>query len=83
MHVCLHQGTSSQHYWLKLAKGLRDRPAEDRVASALVLAALHRACCQPQAALDTSALGLQPESASDTEQLQVSRNSTFTACTGG
>ena len=68
MHVCLHQGTATQHLWLTLAKGRRDRPGEDRVASALLIAALHRACLpgkQPRT-LDAHQLGLEQE-----EQLQV------------
>ena len=67
VHVCLHQGTATQHYWLTLAKGMRDRAGEDSVASSLVMAALHRACrSEEQQQIPPQLLGLQPE-----EQLQV------------
>ena len=70
--MCVHEGSFTRHYWLKLAKGRRDRRGEDCVASSLLVAALHRACsADGSAQLQTQMLELQPEAGQDEEQLQV------------
>lgn len=70
--MCVHEGQLTRHYWLKLAKGRRNRSGEDRVASSLLVSALHRACNSASSGnLDASLLELQPEAGQEEEQLQV------------
>ena len=71
--MCVHQGTGTRHYGLKLTKGKRDRSGEDCVASSLLIAALHRACrAGSHQQLRQDLLQLQPEEGREEEQLQVS-----------
>ena len=63
--VAAHTGSMTRTYSLQLAKGKRDRVAEDAVASKLLLNAVAAACGLPQSShVD---LGLSP----DSEHVQV------------